>query len=48
MDLLSLRMEEGEKAEEQFPVSSFVPGTPGRDEPQQAVLCKSRYPNYLF
>ncbi|OPJ67793.1 hypothetical protein AV530_002021 [Patagioenas fasciata monilis] len=42
MDLLNLRMEEGEKAEEQFPVSSSVPGAPGRDEPQQAALRKSR------
>ena len=41
-------MEEGEKAEEQFLISSFVSKTPGREKPKQTALHKSRYPNYLF
>lgn len=41
-------MEAGEKAEEQFLISSSVSKTPGREEPQQTALPKSRYPNPLF
>lgn len=47
-DLLSLQMEAGEKAEEQFRISPSVSKASGRDKPQQTALPKSRYPNPLF
>jgi len=37
-------MEEREKAEEQFLISSSVSKTPGRDKPKQIALHKSSYP----
>lgn len=41
-------MEEGEKEEEQFLVSSSVSKTPGRDKLEQIALQKSGCPNSPF